>query len=195
MSDSILSGRWVVYYGAENRQKRIFRDTSVSPTTIDSVNVLYSALQDLFDDLTQLDDGVPMSAQTPTEYTIGIIDAGDKDPWFIDRTSAEYLKGGALKTASWARVQDSNVGIVRITYTTGTDFITSDIGKTVTNATSTSSGTLLDFNSTGSTKYAWIRPTSFASQHNWGGSSGTITVTGGSAASVTQASAAVTGGR
>lgn len=193
MSDTVLSGRWVVYYGSENRQKRIVRDTSVTPTVIDSVNGLYSALQDLFDELNQMDDGTPMSAQTPTEYTIGIIDPGDKDPWFIDRTSVEYLKSGALKTASWARVQDSNVGIVRITYTTGTDFISTDIGKTITNATSGSTGTLLDYNSTGSTKYAWIRPATFGSANNWGGTSGTITVTGGSAASVTQATAAVTG--
>lgn len=191
--DTILGGRWEIYYGAENRQKRIFRNTSVSPSTIDSTNAVYSALQDLFDELNQMDDGVPMSAQTPTEYTIGIIDAGDKDPWFIDRTSAEYLKSGALKTASWARVQDSNTGIVRITYTTGTDFISSDIGKTVTNGTSNSTGTLLDFNSASSTKYAWIRPATNGSANNWGGSTGTITVTGGSAASVTQASAAVTG--
>lgn len=191
MPDSILSGDFDVYYEAENRQKRIVWNGSATGTR--TVNQLYSALQDLFDELNQMDDGVVVSAQTPTEYTIGIIDAGDKDPWFIDRTSAEHLTGGALKTASWARVTSTNTGIVRITYTTGTDFITSDIGKTVTNATSTSSGTLLDFNSTGATKYAWIRPTSSVAQHDWGGSSGTITVTGGSAASVTQASAAVTG--
>ncbi len=80
MSDTVLGARWVVYYEAENRQKRVVRDTAVTPTTIDSVNALYSAVQDLFDELAQMDDGSVMSAQTPTEYTIGIIDAGDKDP-------------------------------------------------------------------------------------------------------------------
>ncbi len=177
MADTILSGRWVVYYESENRQKRIWRDTSVSPTTTDTVNALYSALQNHFDELGQMDDGVPMSAQTPTEYTIGIIDAGDKDPWFIDRTSVEYLTGGALKTASWDRATTTNVGIVRIGYTIGTDFDTTDIGRTITNATGLDSGTLLDFNTTGAVKYAWIRPATFASANDWDSTSGTIAVT------------------
>ncbi len=191
MSDTILAGDFTVYYLAETRRKQLVWTGSATGTR--TVNQVYSALQDLFDELNQMDDGVPMSAQTPTEYTIGIIDAGDKDPWFIDRTSAEHLTGGALKTSSWTRATGTNTGIVRITYTTGTDFTGSDIGKTVTNATSTSSGTLLDYNSTGSTKYAWIRPTDNTSTHDWGGTTGTITVTGGSAASVTQATAAATG--
>ena len=82
MADTILNGDFTVYYGVENRQKRIVWTGSNSGTR--TVNELYSALQDLFDELNQMDDGVPMSAQTPTEYTIGIIDTGDKDPWFID---------------------------------------------------------------------------------------------------------------
>lgn len=176
MADTILSGRWVIYYEAENRQKRIWRDTSVTPTTTDTVNALYSALQNHFDELGQMDDGVPMSAQTPTEYTIGIIDAGDKDPWFIDRTSVEYLTGGALKTASWDRATSTNTGIVRFTYTTGTDFDTTDIGRDITNSTGLDSGTLLDFNSTGSTKYAWVRPDSNAAANDWDSTSGTVAV-------------------
>jgi len=192
MPDTILSNRWKVYYEAENRQKRIERDTSVTPTVTDSVNGLYSALQDLFDELTQLDDGSPMSAQTPTEYTIGIIDTGDDDPWYIDNTSVEYLTGGAIQTSSWTRSVGSNTGIVVIQYTTGTDFATSDIGKTVS-STEGDSGTLLDFNSTGTVNYAWIRPDDSTATHNWDSATGTITVTGGSAASVTQSAAAVTG--
>src|SRR4030042_6989002 len=128
MSDTVLSTRWKVFYSAENRQKRIQRDTSVTPTVTDTVNSLYSALQDLFDELTQMDDGVPMSAQTPTEYTIGIIDPGDKDPWFIDRTTVEHLTGGALKTSSWDRVTGTNTGIVKINYTQTVALIPSDIG-------------------------------------------------------------------
>jgi hypothetical protein len=189
MPDTILSGDFTVYYGVENRQKRIVWTGSAAGTR--TVNELYSALQDLFDELTQLDDGTPMSAQTPTEYTIGSIDTGAADPWFIDRVTVEHLTGGALRTASWSRAA-SNTGIVLIEYTTGTDFIESDIGKTVTNGTSNSSGTLLDFNSTGTTNVAWIRPLSADAQHNWGGTTGTVTVTGGTG-SVTQSAAAVTG--
>lgn len=173
MADTILSGRWVVYYEAENRQKRIWRDTAVSPTTTDTVNTLYSALQGHFDEITQMDDGVPMSAQTPTEYTIGIIDAGDKDPWFIDRTSVEYLKGGALKTASWDRVDGTNTGIVRLAYTIGTDFDTTDIGRDIRDETDLDIGTLLDFNTTGATKYAWIRPDTNAAGNSFDSTAGT----------------------
>lgn len=176
MADTILSGRWVVYYEAENRQKRIWRDTSVSPTTTDTVNALYSALQNHFDELSQMDDGVPMSAQTPTEYSIGIIDAGDSDPWFIDRTSVEYLSGGALQTRSWDRVTSSNTGIVRIAYTTGTDFDTTDIGRDILHTGDSDRGTILDFNTTGATKYVWVRPDSNAAANNFDTGSGTLTV-------------------
>src|SRR3989339_451576 len=155
MADTILSGRWVVYYGAENRQKRITRDTSITPTVTDTVNALYSALQNQFDELTQMDDGVPMSAQTPTEYTIGIIDAGDKDPWFIDRTSVEYLSGGALKTASWDRVTGTNTGILKIVCN-NTDIVSGDIGLDITIAGNT--GTLLDVKGTGAGSILWVRP-------------------------------------
>lgn len=191
MSDTVLGGNWTVFYLAENRQKRIVWTGSATGTN--TVNQLYSALADLFDDLNQMDDGAVMSAQTPTQYTIGLIDPSDKDAWYVDRTSVEHLTGGALTTNGWARVTGTTTGIVRVPYTIGTDFLTTDIGKTVTNGTSLSTGTLLDFNTTGATKYMWIRPASNASANDWAGSSGTVTVTGGSAASVTQSAAAATG--
>ena len=40
------------------------------PATIYTVNQLYSFLQDTFDEPAQMDDPVPMSAQTPTQYTL-----------------------------------------------------------------------------------------------------------------------------
>lgn len=172
MADTILSGRWIIHYDADNRQKRIERDTSVTPTTIDTVNQLYSALQDHFDELGNMDDGVPMSAQTPTEYTIGIIDAGDKDPWFVDRTSAEYLKGGAIKTASWTRnplVGDGTgtVGIIQIKYTATTNLDPTDIGRDILMTIDGDRGTILDFNDTGSAKLMWIRPDSNAAANSF----------------------------
>jgi len=193
MSDTVLAGNWTVYYLAETRQKRIKWTGSNSDTN--TVNELYSALQDLFDELTQMDDGVPMSAQTPTEYTIGIIDAGDSDPWFIDHTSVEHLTDGALQTASWERTQDSNIGIVKIEYDLSggfvTDFIDSDIGKTVTSAAG-DTGTLLDFNTTTTPKTAYIRPTDDTSTHNWDSASGEITSDG--TGNVNQTVAAVSAG-
>ena len=172
MADTILSGRWIINYEADNRQKSIVRDTAITPTTIDTVNALYSALQNHFDEVTQMDDGSPMSAQTPTEYTIGIIDAGDKDPWFIDRTSVEYLQGGAIKSASWTRTPlvgdgTGTVGIVRIRYTATTNLDPTDIGRDIIMTTDADRGTILDFNDTGATKVMWIRPDSNAAANSF----------------------------
>ncbi len=193
MSQTILAGDLTVYFLAENRQKRVVWTGSASGTR--TVNQVYSALADLMDDMTQMAEGDIMSAQTPTQYTIGAIDPSDtnKDSWFIDRATVEHLTGGALTTSGWTRTTGTATGIVRVPYTIGTDFVAGDIGKTVTNGTSTSTGTLLDFNTTGSTKYMWIRPATSAAGNDWSGSSGTVTVTGGSAASVTQSGPAATG--
>ena len=169
MSSSILSNRWVVYYEVENRQKRVFRDISVTPTVTDTVNALYSALQDLFDELPQMDDGIPISAQTPTEYTIGIIDTGDKDPWFLDRQSAEYLTGGAIKTASWKRVQDSNTGVLKVPRT-GTNIVAADVSYDIVGADG-DTGTLLDVQGS----YLWIRPDSSAIANSFDNTSQNLT--------------------
>ncbi len=183
MSDTILGGDFTVYYEAENRQKRIKWTGSASGTR--TVNELYSALQDLFDELNQMDDGTPMSAQTPTEYTIGIIDAGDDDPWFIDRESVEHLTGGALKTASWERVEGSNTGIVRIENVSSNNIVAGDIGNDITHGDG-DSGTLLDVQ--GNT--LWIRPDSSAAANSFDSTTGTLTCNGHTA---TQTEAAKTG--
>ena len=111
MSDTILAGDWTVYYLNENRQKRLEYSGA---GTVYTVNQVYSALQDHFDELNQMDDGTPMSAQTPTEYTIGKIDPGDTEPWFLDQTSTEFLSNGAVQTSGWDRVEATNVGIIRM---------------------------------------------------------------------------------
>jgi hypothetical protein len=50
---------WTIDYGAKTI-------AHTSGTTVYTVNAMYSWLQDTFDELGQLDDDVPMSAQTPT---------------------------------------------------------------------------------------------------------------------------------
>lgn len=186
MSDTILSGDFTVYYEAENRQKRIKWTGAVTATH--TANELYSALQDHFDELSQMDDGIPMSAQTPTEYTIGIIDAGDDDPWFIDRDSVEHITGGAIKTASWARIQDSNTGIVRVTCSGVFNIVEGDIGYDIIHTQDGDSGTLLDVNVT--SKICWIRPDSDVAANNFDSASGQLVCNTHSAA---QDGAAVTG--
>ncbi len=170
MSDTILSGDFTVYYEADNRQKRL--EYTGSGTTY-TVNELYSALQDQFDELGQMDDGVPMSAQTPTEYTIGIIDAGDDDPWYIDPVSVEYLTNGALKTSSWTRSLPGDgtgdTGIVKV-LCTPTNIVSGDVGNTITHADG-DSGVLLYVDTDG----LWIRPDDNTLANDFNSTSGILT--------------------
>ena len=65
---------------------------SASPSaTIYTVNALYSYLMDTFDELAQMDDQVPMSAQTPTSYTM-------INGWYIRENLTQFLEGGAIQT-------------------------------------------------------------------------------------------------
>lgn len=168
--DVILSGDFSVYYSADNARKQIKWTGSATGTR--TTNELYSALQDLFDELTQLDDGSPMSAQTPTEYTIGAIDASDTVPWFIDDETIQHLKGGAIKTNLWTRITGTQAGIVKVKLQgAGTNSIVyGDIGNTITaTAGSTSTGTLVDVQGSGNTATFFIRPTDATASHDWTG--------------------------
>ncbi len=121
--------------------------------TVWSTNALYSYVQDTFDELGQMDDQVPMSAQTPTEYSL-------INGWFIDEVSIKYLKGGAIKTIGWA----SNV-ICQIGYNSTVHLVAGDIGKIIVGTTTTDAGTILFFDDRtvdGDQGKIWIRPTSAA---------------------------------
>lgn len=122
--------------------------------TVWSTNALYSYIQDTFDELGQMDDQVPMSAQTPTEYSL-------INGWFIDEVSIKYLNGGAIKTVGWT----GNV-ICQIGYNSGgTHFLHSDIGKVITGTTTSDTATILFFDDRtvdGDQGKLWLRPTSAA---------------------------------
>ena len=66
-----------------------------------TVNSLYSYLMDTFDELAQMDDDVPMSAQTPTVYTM-------LNSWTLAGTSTNFLSGGSIQDEAgnnvWANV-------------------------------------------------------------------------------------------
>lgn len=152
--------------------------------TVYSVNALYSYLQDTFDELGQMDDKVPMSAQTPTDYTM-------INEWFIDEVSVKYLTGGAIKTDGWLRVEGSNTGIVQVSYSTATaEPVASDIGLPVVHDTDSDAGTLL-FADT-SRNVIWIRPSTSAIANSFNSTSGDITATGGTM-DIDQTAAAVSG--
>jgi hypothetical protein len=197
MSDTILSGKLTVYYLDDSRRKQIKWTGTAAKNDVQKMIDVYDATEDLFTLPTQQDDGLIFSAETPGEYTIGKIDAGDAEPWFIDLKTMEHIVGDyqnftgcALKTSGWAR-SGSNVGIVVVPIT-NIDIDSGDIGDTLSHGDG-DSGTLLDFVDTGgATDYLFIRPTDATGTHDWDSTSGTITMDT-SANTATQAAASVTG--
>lgn len=155
--------------------KRIYH--SETATTVWTVNALYSYLQDTFDEIDQMDDPIPMSAQTPTEYTL-------INGWFMNearmpagagpyRNCFEYLKTGAIKTDG----QNAIIQIVPFgaTYTSA---VAADIGKMVTDDAA-NTGNLLDYDNTN--KKWWVR---------WGtaiASGSVMAITSGTGAGTTNA--------
>ena len=75
--------------------------THTAGTTVYTVLSLYSWLMDVFDDAPQMDDSVPISAQTPVEFTL-------VNGWSIPEASYPFLKGGAITDTTnddlWANV-------------------------------------------------------------------------------------------
>ncbi len=198
MSDTILSGDLTVYYLDDNRRKQIKWTGGTGKTDTQKLIDVYSATEDLMTIPTQQDDGLIFSAETPVEYTIGKIDAGDNEPWFIDLATMEHMVGDfqnftgcALKTSGWTRVQDSNTGIVVVAVSAVSNTITdTDVGNDISHGDG-DAGTLLDVVDTGgATDYLWIRPDSSAAANNFDSTSGTLTCNGQTA---TQEAAAVTG--
>lgn len=196
MADTILTGDITVNYSDDNRWKSL--NWSGSATQTYPLNTVYSALQDLFDETGQMDDGTVMSAETPTEYTIGIIDSGDTDPWYVTYELMEHIAGtstlraGALRTSSWTRATGTNIGIVVVPVTANT-FASGDIGNLVEHAGDGDDGTLLDIIDTAGTDYLVIRPDTSAAGDDWDSASGTIQVEGGGGNSATQDAASVSG--
>jgi hypothetical protein len=184
MSSTVLSGNFTVYYLSETRQKRIVWSGT---TGTNSLRELYVALQDLFDESSQMDDGTVLSALTPTEYQIGLIDLDDdQDPWYIDSTTTEHIHGGGLTSKGWTRIQDSRTGLVKIKRS-GTSIVGDDVGNTITHVDG-DSGTLLSVVG----EYLCIRPADNTSTNNWD-STGTANITCNGHTD-SQIEAAVTGG-
>ncbi|OGK29878.1 hypothetical protein A3I56_01760 [Candidatus Roizmanbacteria bacterium RIFCSPLOWO2_02_FULL_43_10] len=120
--------------------KRIYHSAN---SNVYTVNALYSYLQDTFDELAQMDDTIPMSAQTPTDYTL-------INGWFMDDLSFQYLKGGAIQTSGHL----NEIQILTLQSSGYVNAVASDIGKIVTDDGG-NTGALLDYNNT--TRKWWIR--------------------------------------
>jgi len=134
-----------------------------------TVREFYSWLMDTFDELAQMDDPVPMSASTPTDYTL-------LNGWFIPYKDFRFLKGGSIATSGW-NADSYDGGILKITFeATGyTDAVSTDIGKTVTGSTTGDFGVLLDYDN--EQRVWWVRVTTAGTYASAGE---TVSVSGGS---------------
>jgi hypothetical protein len=175
MSTTILGGDFTVYYPSDNGRKQIVWSGG-SDGNLYTVNQLYSALQELFDEAGNMTVPVAMSAQTPTNYTVGCIDPSDTTPWFIDDATTQHLQGGAIATSKWTRIVGTQPGIVVLTCTTGT-IVYGDVGNAVSSSDS-SAGTLLDVQINGTATTLFVRPTDATSANSFATSGATITCNG-----------------
>lgn len=174
MSTDILGGDVRVHFLDENRQKRM--EWIGSATGTRTVNELYSAMSDLLDEPTTGDDATAMTAETPVEYTVGLIDANDADPWFLAFEMAQHLTGGAIKTSGWTHTDGSATGIVIVPVTSSSSITSADYGLDISGATN-GNGTLLEILNIGeTTQYLVIRPDTNAAGDNFATSSQVITV-------------------
>lgn len=176
MSDTILGGDVTVYYLDENRQKMLKWSGSAAKSATQDGNALYSALETLMDSTPQSDDGSVMFADTAVEYTLGIIDAGDKEPWYIQFRCVQHLTGASIRTSGWTRSTGSAVGIIVVPVTSNA-IVQGDEGLAISGAT-TGSGTLLEVIEQGTTDYLVIRPDDDTAPSDFTTASQTITCNG-----------------
>lgn len=134
-----------------------------------TVREFYSWLMDTFDELAQMDDPVPMSASTPTDFTL-------LNGWFIPYDDFHFLKGGSIATSGWdADSYDGGIVKYELSETGYTDCVASDIGKTVTGSVVGDFGVLLDYDNTN--RIWWVRVDTAGTYETAGN---TISVSGGS---------------
>lgn len=157
-----ISGDWSV-----DLTLKTIKHTSGS--TVYTVKELYSWLLDYFDELGIVDDQIPMSASTPTEYNL-------INGWFIDEPSFVYLSGGSLSSSGHA----SEIYLLTLSATGYTNAVSGDLGKVVHNTISSHTGTLLAYDNT--LRKWWLRKTlsTFSAEAitiTTGTGAGTITAT------------------
>ena len=96
---------------------KVVRRYASPSATVYSVNALYSYLMDYFDELELMDDEVPMSAQTPTSYTV-------INGWYLQEDLVRFLDGGAIQTSGY--LDDVHVVVLDGSYTPA---IVTQLGK------------------------------------------------------------------
>jgi len=154
---TILNDDWEILFDDEtvgtqtgSAGMKMVRRTSGAAETIYTTNALYSAIADAADEFQAMGFQNPMLPVTPNAYTM-------ENEYFIPRQATEYLKQGAIE-ADWTVT--AGAGVYRKSYGSVTQApVASDIGRQVTEATSSDTGTLLDYEvEPDGTTILWIRP-------------------------------------
>lgn len=154
----------------------------IGETPIYSAKELYTWLMDYFDDSGLMDDTIPMTAQTPTEFTL-------VNGWFMDDTSMQFINGGAIQTSGWTHPTNTT-GIRILTLATITGVDDTDLGTAVAGVTTGDTGKLVDYNTT--LKKLWVRTD--AADDDFNNTGETINVNGSGAGSMNgTAGSSVTG--
>lgn len=184
---TILNGDWEILFDDEKNQNggsnavagmRTVRHTGNSETVY-TTNELYSAVADAADDFLAMGFKNPMLPVTPNEYTM-------ENQYFIPRSSTQYLKRGAIR-ADWTLVgSNQGDGVLKVVYTNGGSFISTDIGRQIIQSGTGHSGTLLDFDRDQDGSFvAWIRPDDPSSDTFSGAGSISVLADGGAGVSTT----------
>lgn len=149
--------------------RRISRPTG---TDTFSSRTLYSWLMDQFDELSALDDRVPVSGQTENDFTL-------INGWWIDEAVYRSLTGGSVKTLGLDAAAYTD-GVYELTFQAGgyVSAIATDIGKTV--VAGATNGILLGFDNA-ARRWVVRRGTGTS----W---TGAVTITGGTGAGTITAS-------
>jgi hypothetical protein len=159
---------------------KVMRRNSASRMT---VQALYSGLANEFDNSTEMDDKVPMSAQTPTEFSL-------INGWHIPESSMDYLSGGSIQTTGYDAAVSTNLDPIYVLTASAfaVNFQSTDIGKVITDGTR--SGTLLSYNNT--TKKLWVRMAATGTV-TWSGTLTCTTTLAGGGTAIGTLSSGVTG--
>ncbi len=168
---TILGGDVKVWYLSNNRTKMM--DWGGAATGTRTMNELYSAMADLLDESSTIDDGTAFNADTPTEYTVGTIDRNDNDPWYVTFNLMEHITGGSLKTDGWTRTEGTDTGIV-IVPGTNVNIVAGDVGLDISGGTD-GNGTLLEVIEGSKGDFLVIRPDSNAAGDSFKGNGQTLT--------------------
>jgi hypothetical protein len=149
---------------------KIIKNNITASGVVNSVNALYSHVMDVFDELAQMDDTVPMSAQTPTSYTM-------TNGWYLQEELTQYLNGGAVQTDGY----NADIRTLVCGASGWATWAAEDIGDLIEGSVTGHTGNVLDYDN--SAHKVWIRMTSDtdlfdnATENYTGATSGTATAT------------------